>query len=84
MGPWKALTHGRWKLVLHQNAPVPVLFDLQNDPRETENVAPARPIPVRELMERLSRRVGTRGVDELQEGVSPELEERLRALGYVE
>ena len=63
------------------------LYDLRGDPLEATNLA-ARPLPVRLSLERIAREAfaqATReGARSQARPVSPEVEEELRALGYVQ
>jgi len=66
--------------VKYIDLPIPELYDLRTDPQESRNLAAARPQQVtayRTLLTSLSSR-GARRMEE-----SPEVKERLRALGYV-
>ena len=85
-----AVTRGAWKCVISEfGARRPTraeLYDLRADPGETRDVALDRPGVVIEMRETAlawwnERFRGERVEDE---EVDPELEERLRALGYVE
>jgi arylsulfatase A-like enzyme len=82
MGRRKAFVDGPWKLVLDGRAGS-ALYDLQNDPGETRDVAAEHPERVREFRTLLAGLGGI--VRELSaEAPSPELTERLRALGYID
>jgi len=88
---WNALTDGRWKYVYFSPTGEEQLFDLAEDPREKEDVGPARPERREELrrdleiffdtQEELGRlRAGKgRAVEPSEEEV-----EVLRSLGYVD
>lgn len=78
--PLKALADRRWKLI---DAPAPELYDLMQDPEERRNIASDHERVVRGMQETLAQR--RRGVDDraATPNVSPEVAERLRALGYV-
>jgi arylsulfatase A-like enzyme/Tfp pilus assembly protein PilF len=83
---WSELTavrDGRYKLIA---APRRELYDLQNDPVEQTNLAPSNPQRVAAL-ERAMREMtaATSGASKPQtpQQVDPDVEERLRALGYV-
>jgi choline-sulfatase len=77
-----ALRDGRWKFIL---APRPELYDLDRDPGEQHNVAPAEPSRARamraaiETQHRLERPVASAPAS----AMSSEAVERLGALGYV-
>jgi len=85
-----AVRDGRWKYIL---APKPELYDLQNDPGETKNLAStdtARATALRSALVAqpfLGRRSLGEGVrpasPNAPAGVSPDVLERLGALGYV-
>jgi arylsulfatase A-like enzyme len=82
MGRLKSIVDAPWKLVVDGRGGF-ALYDLARDPGEKENVAAAHPEVVREYRALLEGLGGT--VAELADGVpSPELAERLRALGYVD
>ncbi|RME26715.1 MAG: hypothetical protein D6798_06150 [Deltaproteobacteria bacterium] len=99
-GRWAAIQvtmNERYKLVHHPKAPSsrPTLYDLQEDPGETRNVAREHPDVVEALgeerlhwlgeMEQARRRIAANGGED---GAEPMLtrdeEERLRAMGYIE
>jgi len=85
MRAWKGLTRGSWKLVAQFEERTGAVYDLAVDPGETRNVAPFRPREARALAEELAGMVeGIRVREMAPTAPSPELEERLRALGYVE
>jgi arylsulfatase A-like enzyme/Tfp pilus assembly protein PilF len=79
----RAVQDGRYKFV---QAPRPELYDLQLDPRETVNIIDKQPATAQalgraldDLVARTSRETGSQA----PQPVDPEVEERLRALGYV-
>jgi arylsulfatase A-like enzyme/Tfp pilus assembly protein PilF len=80
----RALRQGRWKYIL---APRPELYDLEQDPNELWNLAQTQTAPARKLRAALEPYL----VEERQKqsrqpaapAMSPELRERLTALGYV-
>jgi arylsulfatase A-like enzyme len=59
------------------------LFDLHADPLETRNVAAEHPDVVRELKSFVDARLDVRGTDSDEGDSNDELEEQLRALGYL-
>ncbi|MGE0454591.1 MAG: sulfatase-like hydrolase/transferase [Vicinamibacteria bacterium] len=62
--------------------PIPELYDLAADPRESRNLAAERPEALERLQARLAKaREGERGVSRVREEAS--VRERLRGLGYV-
>jgi len=77
-----------WKLILNEPPTAPELFDLEEDPMETKNVAQANPEVVARLRGRLEARLAGHldaEVLEIEPGIDdPEHLERLRALGYIE
>ena len=82
---------GDYKLVLPQSpsqGSEPMLFDLEADPGEQENLAPTRPEIVRRMTELLAERGLAGEVEpaaELEDDqIDEDLRRRLRALGYVE
>jgi arylsulfatase A-like enzyme len=82
MGRQKAIVDSPWKLVVDGRREG-ALYDLARDPGEKENVAAEHPEVVREYRALLEGLGGA--VAELAERPpSPELAERLRALGYVD
>ncbi|HUG52138.1 MAG TPA: tetratricopeptide repeat protein, partial [Vicinamibacteria bacterium] len=80
----RALREGRWKYV---QAPRPELYDLQQDPGETRNLAGIQPARAEAMREALGRRMAReRAVSEAAPGaagVPPDLLEKLGALGYL-
>ena len=82
---------GHYKLVLPQSPSQgsgPMLFDLEADRDERENLAPSRPEIVRRMMELLAGR-GLAGevepaVELEDDQIDEDLRRRLRALGYVD
>jgi arylsulfatase A-like enzyme/Flp pilus assembly protein TadD len=82
--PLTGLYRGRFKFV---RLPLPELYDLDADPGETENLAPARPAMVKEMAARLEEieregAIEDRG-DENRLAVDEETRRRLQTLGYV-
>ncbi len=74
---------GRYKYIA---APRPELYDLENDAGELNNIAATSPARIaalgnalRDLVERSASKAATQG----PQRVDPDVEERLRALGYV-
>jgi arylsulfatase A-like enzyme len=82
----RAWLRGPWKLVEHLDAGRVELFDLERDPRETEDLAPRRPDVVASLARELEGRLAALGPRVLAPVVSvdAELRRKLRALGYVQ
>jgi arylsulfatase A-like enzyme len=79
--PLRALRDGRFKLI---DAPRPELFDLERDPFEEQNIYGER----RAIAEAMAARAavvakGRRSAPEGRTRVTPELQARLAALGYV-
>jgi len=86
----RAVTGQRYKLI--QRGDRPLFYDLREDPGELRNVAGEQPIAARAMQVRLARflegqeRAGrderrSRGAPEAE--IDPQLEARLRALGYL-
>lgn len=61
--------------------PIPELYDLRSDPRESRNLAAAQPKEA-DTYRRLVGSIAKREVRRVEE--TPEVKERLRALGYVD
>jgi arylsulfatase A-like enzyme/tetratricopeptide (TPR) repeat protein len=78
--PLSSLVTGRWKIIASSDTE---LFDLQQDPRELKNVGGSRQSTVAAMLERLSAVRSEPSEVERPSRASPEVEERLRALGYV-
>ena len=77
--PLAGLARDRYKLI---DLPLPELFDLEQDPHETKNLAAAEPLRLAEFRAQLSLvREADRGL--LRSEESTETRERLRALGYL-
>lgn len=86
-----SVIRGRYKLVLPRSpsqGTEPMLFDLEADPAERENLAPGRPGIVERMLELLAER-GMAGeveaaveIDEDQ--LDDDVKRRLKALGYVD
>jgi arylsulfatase A-like enzyme/Flp pilus assembly protein TadD len=74
-----ALTDGRYRFI---KAPQPELYDLQQDPRERQNIAADRAQASQALRGALDR-VTAGATIQAPADVSPEARERLQALGYV-
>ena len=78
----KALRAGRFKYI---EAPRPELYDLEQDPRETQNLFDSR----KPLADRLASELLKAGAEQITDGsapqatVDPETRERLAALGYI-
>jgi arylsulfatase A-like enzyme/Flp pilus assembly protein TadD len=82
--PLAGLYRGRFKFV---RLPIPELYDLDADPGETENLAPARPALVKEMAARLEEVEGSGAIEGGGGGnrlaVDEETRRRLQTLGYV-
>jgi arylsulfatase A-like enzyme/Tfp pilus assembly protein PilF len=80
----RVLRDGRWKYI---QAPRPELYDLQQDPAETANLAGTQPARAEALRAALGRRLEQEraaGVTRASAAdVSPDLLEKLGALGYL-
>jgi choline-sulfatase len=83
---WSELTavrDGRYKFIA---APRRELYDLQNDPGEQNNVAPSNPQRVAALeraLGEMTAKTSASATPQAPQTVDPDVEERLRALGYV-
>ncbi len=77
--PLSGLIQDRYKLI---DLPIPELFDLDQDPNETRNLAAMEPQRFDEIRAALSR---VRGADRglRKQAETAETRERLRALGYI-
>jgi arylsulfatase A-like enzyme/Flp pilus assembly protein TadD len=67
------------------DSPQPELYDLETDPRETRNIAAQQPATVGVLKEKLQQRLAHNPFarqDASPGGLSPDAQEKLRALGY--
>jgi arylsulfatase A-like enzyme len=85
-----AIREGRYKVVKRRSAHHPLaLYDLEDDPGETRNLAARRPILARYLLEEVARREARTPAPMLdsaprERAISEEKAEELRALGYIE
>ncbi len=86
-----SVIRGRYKLVLPQSpsqGTEPMLFDLEADPGELEDLAAERPAIVERMFDLLAERnladAVESGVEIEEEQMDEDLRRRLRALGYVE
>jgi tetratricopeptide (TPR) repeat protein len=75
-----AVRDGRWKYIL---APKPELYDLQNDPGELKNLVTLEPARANALRSALLAQAFRPASPNAPAGVSPDVLERLGALGYV-
>jgi len=81
--PLHSIETGRYHYI---EAPDPELYDVVNDPGETNNVASQQSAVVAVLKDKLQRRMKINpfgAPDEAHSGLSSDTIERLRALGYV-
>ena len=79
------LRTGSWKLIRDHRRASAQLFDLANDPGETRDVsleAPGRVALLDERLDQLLASMSGQPVTPTRE-MSPELEEKLEALGYL-
>jgi choline-sulfatase len=78
----RALREGRWKYIL---APRPELYDVEDDPGETRNLAAAQPLRAEGLRAQLTGIVQNERAAPSPDAaaVPPELVEKLGALGYL-
>ncbi len=82
---YQTYRRGRWKSMRNRRLDTIVLYDLQNNPAETRDVAAEHPEVVAEHRERviaLTRQLGTSNA--IDSELSADDEDRLRALGYIE
>jgi arylsulfatase A-like enzyme len=85
-----AVVEGRWKLIRDRKAPRGELFDIVVDPGELRDLAPEYPQVVDRLERRLIEwlaeleRQGRRFSKATHPVLTPEEQERLRSLGYVD
>jgi len=85
--PLHALETDRFHYI---EAPKPELYDLQSDPRETSNLASQQPATVTVLKQQLENRLRSNPLQEFPAkgnavssgNLSPDAQEKLRALGY--
>jgi choline-sulfatase len=78
--PLQALTDGRWMAIKGGSATA--VYDLQSDPREERDVAPAQPSIAAAMAARIDS-IRQRGAGSSGRAISSDAAERLRALGYV-
>ena len=77
--PLQALTDGRWKTI--RAGAATEVYDLQNDPRELRDLSSSQPNGVAAMSARIAAlRAGSTPA---ARSITPEAEQRLRALGYV-
>lgn len=81
IAPHVAVADGRWKLI---DTPRPELYDLDADPRETQNVAADHPEVVARLQAQLQTWSFPPPSEEASAGQDPEVAAALEALGYVD
>jgi len=80
---WRTLRKGRWKAMFKREGPVQLLFDLEEDPRETRNRARQHPEVLKEMRIRaaeLSRELASKAPGS---GLDEQDIARLRAIGYL-
>jgi arylsulfatase A-like enzyme/Flp pilus assembly protein TadD len=78
--PLQALTDGRWMAIKGGGATA--VYDLQSDPREERDAAPAQPSIAAAMAARIDV-IRQRGSSSSGRTISSDAAERLRALGYV-
>lgn len=79
----RSVRKGRHKLIVNIATGSRELYDLREDPRETRNLADQQPSVTRALEATLEELVGNGQVLEKAAPLSPEMKQRLRALGYL-
>ncbi|HSR50303.1 MAG TPA: sulfatase-like hydrolase/transferase [Acidobacteriota bacterium] len=80
---WSALASLRWKDFKYIRAARPELYDLEQDPDERNNLIEQRSSLANSLSQKLDDYVGRFQLEpEPQQKIDPQVEERLRALGY--
>lgn len=78
-----AVIRGKEKLIVEGDGRK-LLFDLETDPKESRDLAAARPERLRDLVALVeAARVDAFGAPETETELSPEVIERLRSLGYL-
>ena len=84
---WKELRMARDGRFKYIEAPRPELYDLRNDPGETENLADLQPERMAEMAALLQEHeqvtAGETSTEEAGHSLTPEEEEKLRSLGYL-
>jgi hypothetical protein len=78
--PLRTVRDGRYKLI---EGPRPELFDLSRDPQESTNLFERQPSVAAALRTALAKIAGSGWGAMSVMAVSPDVEERLAALGYV-
>ena len=82
---YRTYRRGRWKSMSLRRRGTTVLYDIEQDPAETRDVASLHPEVVAEHRERVEQLTQQLGTTEAADSVlSADDEERLRALGYLE
>jgi choline-sulfatase len=82
---WSPLHAAETERFHYIDAPQPELYDLEADPSETKNVAAQQPATVAVLKEKLEQRLAHnpfKRQDANAGNLSPDVQEKLRALGY--
>jgi arylsulfatase A-like enzyme/Tfp pilus assembly protein PilF len=77
--PLTGLYRGNLKYI---ELPIPEVYDLESDPGETRNLAPANPALMKEMASRLEEIESAGSVVENRRAVDEETRRRLQALGY--
>jgi arylsulfatase A-like enzyme len=80
----RSVRRGHLKLIADSRTGEKRLYDLADDPGETRDLAAQRPDDVRELSDRLEALSKPRRQPTLLPEPTPEMQEHLRALGYIE
>jgi arylsulfatase A-like enzyme len=79
----RAIRTGRWKLIVDRAGGARKLFDLDTDPRERRNLRKRHPEMVQRLEMALDAHYASSSTTAPERALPPEVEERLKSLGYV-
>jgi arylsulfatase A-like enzyme len=79
----RAIRTGRWKLIVDRAGGARKLFDLDTDPGERRNLRKRHPEMVQRLEMALDAHYASSSTTAPERALPPEVEERLKSLGYV-